>query len=320
MKRHRIDSLAPLSGALAWVGALVGLALQVPGFTQERPGSQAVMVEPAVLAELESHLAVTFARYGDRELQLDLYRPKERGRPLPAILCLHGGGWYKGDRSSMTNLAQALAGHGFVALSVSYRLSGEAKFPAAMQDVKAAVRWLRSRADHYGVQSDQIGVVGMSAGGHLAALLATSGGVAELEGSGGHAEQSSAIQACVAIGAQADLETGRIADLSAEPNDPFYRTFLGAPLAKIPQTYALASPRHHLDANDPPILFMAGEKDDPSTHADEVRAELAKLQIPTGLVIVPGAPHGFLGQRSWFDQAVRESVAFFTQHFRIESR
>jgi acetyl esterase/lipase len=235
---------------------------------------------------------------------------------LPAIICIHGGGWFKGERSAMANLAQALAAKGYVTATISYRLSGESKFPSAIQDCKAAVRFLRTNAAKFCIQADAIGVTGLSAGGHLAALLATSSGVKQLEGDGGHAEQSSSVQACVAMGAQSDLECTRIAELSGKPDDPFYRTFLGDSQAKIPQIYALASPRHHLDQSDPPLAFMTGELDDASTHADETRADLTKLGIPTGLTLIPNAPHAFLGQQQNFNICLQASEAFFAKHLK----
>lgn len=295
---------------------LITLLLPALLQAQQPPKPAATRLGPEVVASVESHPGLTYASYGDRSLQLDLYRPKNSSQPLPAILCIHGGGWFKGERANMTNLAQALAARGFVTATLSYRLSGEAKFPAAIQDCKAAVRFLRANAEKFGIASEAIGVTGLSAGGHLAALLATSGGVKELEGDGGHSQHSSAVQACVAMGAQSDLENDRIRDLSARPDDPFYRTFLGAPFTQIPQTYALASPRHHLDKADPPLLFMAGELDDPSTHADDTRADLEKLDIPTGFTSIPQAPHAFLNQQRPFDLAVDASAAFFTQHLK----
>ncbi|SKA78130.1 Acetyl esterase/lipase [Prosthecobacter debontii] len=276
------------------------------------------LLAPTLKAEgpvkIEAQPNIKYARHGEREMQLDLYRPAGVKEVLPAIVCIHGGGWYKGDRSSMTKLAQALAEQGFVTVSISYRLSGEAKFPAAIQDCKAAVRWLRANASTYGVKPEAIGVTGLSAGGHLAALLATSGGVAELEGPGGNAETSSEVQACMAMGAQSDLESPRIGELSSRADDPFYRTFLGAPQAEMPQVYALASPRHHLDQADPPLAFMAGELDDASTHADETRRDLQKLGIPTGLTLIPKAPHAFLNRPEALAECVKVSAAFFHQH------
>lgn len=273
-------------------------------------------IAPEVVASLETHLDLTYATYGDRTLQLDLYRPKTATAPLPAILCIHGGGWFKGERGNMTNLAQALATRGFVTATLSYRLSGEAKFPAAIQDAKAAVRFLRANAEKYGINTETIGVTGLSAGGHLAALLATSGGVAELEGSGGHAQHSSAVQACVAMGAQSDLQSDRIKALSRQPQDPFYRPFLGGNAINLPEIYALASPRHHLDQTDPPLTFMTGDQDDGSTHAEETRRDLRRLGIPTSLTLLPQAPHAFLNQQRPFDLAVEACDQFFTQHLK----
>ena len=282
----------------------------------QQPKPAPTKIAPEVTDALEAHPALVYASYGKREMQLDLWRPKADTKPLPAIICIHGGGWYKGDRSSMANLAQALAAKGFVTATISYRLSGEAKFPAAIQDCKAAVRFLRANAVKFGIDAKAIGVAGLSAGGHLAALLTTSGGVKELEGEGGNADQSSAVQAGIAMGAQSDLESPRIGELSSKPDDPFYRTFLGDPQSKIPQTYALASPRHHLDIIDPPLLFMAGEFDDASTHADETRADLEKLGVPTGLTLIPQAPHAFLGQQKAFDTCVAACDTFFAKHLK----
>lgn len=296
---------------------LVFFVFAVQAWSQPvKPGQ--TRVAPEIPASLESHPDLVYARYGERKLRLDLYRPKAAARPLPAIVCIHGGGWFQGNRSTMTNLAQALAAKGYVTATIDYRLSGEAKFPAAIHDCKAAVRFLRANAARFGVKADAIGITGLSAGGHLAALLATSSGVPALEGDGGHVQQSSAVQACMAMGAQSDLQTERIRALSSAPNNPHYRPFLGGSLDEIPQTYALASPRHHLDRNDPPLAFMAGELDDPSTHADDTRADLEKLGIPTGLFILPGAPHAFLGQQRAFDLCVEHCAGFFAQHLQAD--
>lgn len=205
-------------------------------------------------------------------------------------------------------------------MTISYRLSGEAKFPAAIHDGKAAVRWLRANAKTFGIDGDAIGVTGMSAGGHLAALLATSGGVKELEGNGGSPAASGAVQACVAMGAQSDLASARIGELSSRPDDPHYTPFLGGTQAQRRDLYAMASPRQQLDRNDPPLAFMCGERDDTSTRADEMRRDLMKLGVPTGLTVIPQAPHGFLGQQRAFDIAVNACAAFFTLHLKQKGR
>ena len=286
---------------------LLGAQVTKPGLTA---------VAPELIAGLETHPALVYARYGQREMELDLYRPKNIATPLPAIVCIHGGGWFKGERRNMTLLAQALAAKGYVTATISYRLSGEAKFPAAIEDCKAAIRFLRANADRLGIRSDAIGVTGLSAGGHLAALLSTSSGVKELEGSGGHAQQSSRVQACMAMGAQSDLQSERIRALSRQPQDPFYRPFLGGNALNIPAVYALASPRHHLDQGDPPLAFMAGDGDHESTHAKETRRDLMALGIATSLTLIPQAPHSFLGGQRAFDVCVTACDDFFTLHLK----
>lgn len=284
------------------------------GAQATKPGP--TILAPELLAGLETHPALVYARYDQREMQLDLFRPKNIATPLPAIVCIHGGGWFKGKRSDMTLLAQALAAKGYVTATISYRLSGEAKFPAAIEDCKAAVRFLRANADRFGIRSDAIGVTGLSAGGHLAALLSTSSGVKELEGSGGHAGQSSSVQACMAMGAQSDLQSDRIRALSRQAQDLFYRPFLGGNAVNIPEVYALASPRHHLDRGDPPLAFMAGDGDHESTHAKETRRDLMTLGIATSLTLIPQAPHAFLGRQKAFDMCVAACDDFFTLHLR----
>jgi acetyl esterase/lipase len=286
---------------------LLGAQVTKPGLTA---------VAPELIAGLETHPALVYARYGQREMVLDLYRPKNIATPLPAIVCIHGGGWFKGERSNMTPLAQSLAARGYVTATISYRLSGEAKFPAAIEDCKAAIRFLRANADKFGIRSDAIGVTGLSAGGHLAALLSTSSGVKELEGNGGHAQQSSRVQACMAMGAQSDLQSDRIRALSRQPQDPFYRPFLGGNALNIPAVYALASPRHHLDQGDPPLAFMAGDGDHESTHAKETRRDLMALGISTSLTLIPQAPHAFLGGQRAFDVCVTACDDFFTLHLK----
>jgi len=264
------------------------------------------------LDSLDSHVNVTYARYGDRTLEMDIYRLKSAEGELPAVVCIHGGGWANGNRTSHARMAQALAARGYVAATISYRLSGEAPFPAAIHDCKAAVRFLRANSDRYGIDADHIGAIGLSAGGHLTALLATSHGVAEFEGEGGNAEFSSAIQAAVPMGAQTDLLSERTRMISStEDRGQIWRQFLGGSLEDQPDTYRLASPLQHLDKADPPCWFVAGEMDDPSTHADRFRQRMAELGVETGLTLIEDAPHAFLGKQVWFDQMVEAADEFF---------
>ena len=274
-------------------------------------------ISRSTLNQLNAKRDVTYARYGDRTLQMDIYRPKGEWGALPAVVCIHGGGWAKGDRTSHAKIAQALAARGYVAATISYRLSGEAPFPAQINDCKAAVRFLRANAKTYGIKPDQIGAIGLSAGGHLTALLATSGGVKELEGKGGNAGFSSTIQAAVPMGAQTDLLSNRTREISAiEGRGKIWRQFLGGSLADQPATYRLASPLHHLDKADPPVWLITGENDDKSTHANAFRQRMKQLGLPSGLTVIPGAPHGFIGKQAWFDQMIDRAAAFFTKNLK----
>ncbi|MEM8954423.1 MAG: alpha/beta hydrolase [Verrucomicrobiota bacterium] len=304
-----------MSGKVFLLGVAFSLGILSANGQGAGGNSARTVIAPEVEALLEAHEGVTYARYGDRELQLDLYRPKEsEGDVLPAIVCIHGGGWWKGDRRSHGNLAKALAARGYVAVTISYRLSGEKMFPAAIEDCKAAVRWLRANADEYGIDPERIGAIGLSAGGHLTALLATSGGVEELEGEGGNAGERSDIQAAVPMGAQTHLMSERNKARSAEAE--IWQQFLGGSQAEQPELYRLASPMAHLDAGDPPMLLMTGENDDPSTHGEEIRAEMEELGVGSGFRSIAGAPHGFIGRQEWFDECIGGAGAFFDEHLK----
>ncbi len=271
------------------------------------------LISDETLGTLNARHDITYASYGDRTLELDIYRPKDVWGELPAIVCIHGGGWAKGNRVNHEKLAQALASRGYVAATISYRLSGESPFPAAIHDCKAAVRFLRAHSREFGIDPEKIGAIGLSAGGHLTALLATSAGVQELEGQGGNEAFSSAIQAAVPMGAQTDLLSERIEAISADANrGQIWREFLGGTAKDKPGSYRLASPLNHLNENDPPCWFITGESDHPSTRASIFRSRMEELMIPSGLTIIEGAPHPFLGRQVWFDQMIDAADHFFT--------
>ncbi|NNJ24720.1 Acetyl esterase [Planctomycetes bacterium LzC2] len=286
------------------------------GRVEVRPADAGARLPRSLTDDLHVERDVTYVRRGDRTLEMDLFRPKDAWGARPAIVCVHGGGWANGSRANHAPLAQALAARGYVTATISYRLSGEAPFPAAIHDCKAAVRFLRANAGRYGIDPDRIGAIGLSAGGHLAALLATSGEDGELAGADGLAGHSDAIQVAVAMGAQTDLLSERVAAVSAdEKRGGIWRQFLGGSQAEARGRYRLASPLERLDADDPPVLFITGERDDPSTRADRFRARAAELGIETDLVVLDGAPHPFLGRQGWFDEAVDAADQFFRRAF-----
>ena len=271
-------------------------------------------VPQSTLDRLHANLDLTYAKYGDRTLEMDLYRPKGVWGELPAIVCIHGGGWAKGSRTSHAKIAQALAGRGYVTATISYRLSGEAPFPAAIQDCKAAVRFLRANAKGLGIDADKIGAIGLSAGGHLTALLATSHGVDELEGKGGHPAYSSRIQAAVPMGAQTDFLSERTRVVSKQRL--IWKQFMGGSQEERPKAYRLASPLEHLDKGDPSFLFITGETDDESTRATKFRKHLSAHGVSSEIEVIKGAPHGFLNKQVWFEQMIRSADNHFKKTLR----
>ena len=130
---------------------------------------------------------VVFGHGGGRDLKCNVYMPPQQGSARPAVLLIHGGGWVSGDRSQLHGYGILLGRIGYVCVTTEYRLAGEAKWPAQLHDVKAALRWMRANADRLGIDQDKISVEGNSAGAHLSLMVAGTQNVAAFEGDGGNA-------------------------------------------------------------------------------------------------------------------------------------
>lgn len=276
-------------------------------------------------SHLEARLDVVYAQYGQRKLLADLFLPEEAQRAaqadshstqtgLPGIVVVHGGGWVKGDKTKFRALAIELANRGYVTMAIEYRLAGEAKFPAAMHDCQAAVRYLRTHAAEYGVDPDWIGAVGGSAGGHLVGLLATGYDHPELQGTGGWPEVSSRPSAAVVMAGPLDIATGPVAERSRLPRAvSFANVWFGASIDENPDLYHLADAREKISAGDPPMLFLVGELDNPERNAP-ARAALKELGIDTDVIVYPGAKHGCWNQLPWIHQFANDIDVFFRKH------
>jgi len=145
------------------------------------------------------HENLVYARWGERAMVLDLYLPKQHKELLPLVVFIHGGGWERGSHRGYRPAAMAFAGRGFATAAVEYRLAGEAMFPAAIYDVKAAIRWLRAQAKKYHLDPKRFGITGGSAGGNIAVLAAVTFGDSRFEGPANHLDQSSEIQCVVSM-------------------------------------------------------------------------------------------------------------------------
>ena len=236
---------------------------------------------------IEEKLNIEYGTGGERKLQLDLYLPKGRTEATPAIIFIHGGAWKGGKRSDMKFYCVKFAEKGYVTATVTYRLTGEAPFPAAVHDVKCAVRWLRAHAAQYQVDPKRIAVSGNSAGGHLSMMVGYSDDPA-LEGNGGHDDISSRVSAVVNFYGPTDLTT----DFAKKQG--VVEDFMGGKsFDEAPDLYKLASPLFHLTKDDPPTLIFHGTIDStvPITQADKLAEELKELRIDHLYERYDGWPH-----------------------------
>jgi acetyl esterase/lipase len=272
-------------------------------------------VEAVVPDGVKAHNDLVFAKYGEESMLLDLFQPNvaTAEHRLPAVLVVTGGGWTAGDRKRLEHIATWLSGHGFVTAALDYKLArpDAPSFPRNIQDCKAAVRFLRANAERFGIDAERIGVVGGSAGGHLAALLGTATGVAELEGLGGNADAKSSVQAVAVMAGPVNLESAEITRRSANAKPTSVQVMLGKSFAEAPQLYQLASPLHHLKAGVPPFLFMDGSLDNPENRYVEFRARLRELGVAEKMAVLPEGPHGMWNMEGWFPDVMKELNAFF---------
>lgn len=203
---------------------------------------------------------IEYSHVGARSLRLDLYRREPSPAPSPVVVWIHGGGWASGDKSPTP--AAALVTSGFAVASIEYRLSGEAKFPAQIYDCKAAIRWLRANASTYNLDGTHIGVWGHEAGGHLAALLGTTGDIKELEGDEGNNDQSSRVQAVVDFAGTADLVQVASGNSRTKPADTPSALLIRGSAAENKGVAQKASPVTHISKDDPPFLVIHGTADE----------------------------------------------------------
>ncbi|MFH1719137.1 MAG: alpha/beta hydrolase, partial [Planctomycetota bacterium] len=282
--------------------------------------SQIAVGQPRPQAKIERD--IVYAWVADRKLLLDLYLPTKWSAPLPVIVWVHGGGWRGGSKGS-GGQARPMLDRGYAVVDVGYRLSGEAIFPAQVEDCKAAVRWVRANADKYGLDPDRIGAWGSSAGGHLVAFLGTAGDVREFD-TETNREYSSRVQAvCDWFGPtdflQMDkyaLEGSRLAHDA--PNSPESQ-LVGGPIQDEPyrSLVAKANPITYVTKDDPPFLIMHGDKDMlvPLHQSELLHDALKQAGVETTLHVVKGAGHGLRDGQESPEKLVGTAADFFDRHF-----
>lgn len=266
---------------------------------------------------------VVYGKGGDEELKLDLVRPSTGTGPFPAMVFIHGGGWVGGNRAGFKSWALQAAQHGYVSMTISYRLTqidpqtklGKVPFPAQIEDCKCAIRWLRANAAKYNVDPQRIGVGGGSAGGHLSLLVGLTDASHKLEGRGGHADQSSRVQAVVNVFGPTDMTKCWETSAGARP---FIQGLCGKP-EDANNSFKTASPVTYISQDDPPVLTLHGSADTlvPPSQATVLDEQLKAAGVKHDLMIFEGEGHGFKaeGQKKGFDTMWQ----FLDKHLKTKS-
>lgn len=288
------------------------------GFTVAKAFAKAQRDHPNIqVASVASGEGVSITRelvYRDdvgRPLHVDVYAPKS-DKPAPAILLVHGGGWMSGSRSHQEPMATHLANSGFVAVTVEYRLSPEARYPAGMSDLHAAVRWMRANAGEYGIDEERIGILGCSSGAQMAALLGVMTHAPDYAADGPYQGVSSRVQAIVNIDGIVSFTTPMA--LKHE-NDPAKQpsaaeAWFGGRYEQVTGLWEQASPLVYVGNQTPPTLFINSSQ--PRFHAgrDDYIARLEGAGVYSEVHTLPNTPHPFWLFDPWF-----ESTAFWVTTF-----
>lgn len=251
---------------------------------------------------------ITERPVGIRELQLDIFRPDD-GRTLPAVLMVYGGGWNSGDRTMQVPLAQRLAARGYVTIPVEYRLIPDALYPAAVYDLKDAVRWVRENAEQYGIDTARIAISGSSAGGQLANLVGTTNGDSGNEYIRRYFHVTSDVQAVIDIDGISDFTTPETIGRAQEARDrnltpPVDMHWLGGTYAERPDTWRAASPVYHVGPLSAPVCFINSSIERFHDGRDEQIALMDHYGIYSEVHTFDDTPHTFWLFHPWFDETV----------------
>jgi acetyl esterase/lipase len=248
-------------------------------------------------------------------LRLDLYLPDAARAPL--LVWIHGGAWENGNKSAVP--LEPLIERGFAVASLDFSPASKARFPGQVHEIKAAIRFLRAEAQRYGYAAERIGIAGASSGAHLAAVVGTANGHAELEGGlGEHRGQSSDVQAIVSYFAATNLTSilAQSTPFGLNIREPALVRLLGAAPKDAEQLARLASPVFQVTAGDPPLLLLHGDQDPqmPINQSHELEGAYERHGLDAELIVVHGAAHG--GDAFYSPENVERVARFLNAHLR----
>lgn len=275
------------------------------------------IVKSDVPQSIFANYNVVYAEHLKRKLRMDIFFPQKKSKnKLPLVLIIHGGGWRSGDKSMEWPTAIQLAQNGYVAATVEYRLSGEAKYPAAIYDLKEAIRWIRKNANKLNVDLNKIAVSGVSAGGELAAFLGTTGDLQKFEGVSQLSEFSTKVQAVIDIDGIVDFtnpaESGKDT-IATKPSAG--RAWFGVTYKENPTVWEEASPIKYISEKTPPILFINSSQHRYHAGRDEMIEKLTKYNIYSKVYTIPDTPHPFWLFHPWFDETMKYIIDFLDKVF-----
>lgn len=283
---------------------------------------EARLVEPQLPSGVKADENVVYRTleatpFGRRELHADVYRPAD-SLAYPAVIMIHGGGWNSGSKELQRPLAMQLASRGYVAVPVEYRLSLEAKYPAGLHDIKAAVRWLRANASELGVDPDHIAVSGCSAGGQLAALVGVTNGSAIHEGAGDYPDVSSSVQAVVDIdGIVTFVSEENLADVEARLAKngvlPVNALWLGGMPDDARDNWMEASAINWVTPQSAPICFINSLLPRYHDGRDKIIPILASYGIAAEVCELDSDIHPFWFFEPWFTPTLNHMSAFLSR-------
>ena len=242
---------------------------------------------------------LTYAIVENHKLHIDAFTPRQMKYPTAAVLIIHGGGWRSGDKTQHIPLAQHLASEGIASFTVEYRLSTAAFFPAAIYDLKAAIRWLRANALRYNIDTNQINVLGFSAGGELAAFLGVTNGIETFEGAEGNSAYSSDVNAVIDIDGTLSFvhpdawETQNVNTIGPSA------WWIGYPRNKRIDIWTAASPLTYAGKNTTPFLFLNSSIDRMHAGQEDFKKIMRRKNVPVRAIAFPNTPHSFCLYRPW---------------------
>ncbi len=251
---------------------------------------------------------LVYKSINSRELHLDAYF-KNQNAAMPAVVLIHGGGWKSGNKSQMHFLAQEIASKGYACFCIEYRLSDEAKYPAAITDVKSAIKFIKLNAQKFNVDVNKVAVLGCSSGGQMAALIGTTNGNKEFEDNT-DVKHNASVQAII------DMD-GILAFHHPESKEAKAAAlWLDGTYEEKPEVWEAASALTHTGSTTPPILFINSNM--PRFHAgrDDMIAILTKFGIYSEVKTIANSPHSFWFFDPWFDEIVTYSTQFLDKIFK----